>query len=68
MFPWIHLRSRLGSTPAKMARQFLGRPRGVFGWRQAHRFSKAGKLYGDDKKAQEDGSLEHALFAAANTE
>ena len=31
-------------------------------------FSKAGKLYGDDKKAQEDESLEAALFAAANTE
>ena len=31
-------------------------------------FSKAGKLHGDEKKAQEDSSLEHALFAAANTE
>ena len=30
-------------------------------------FSK-GKLYGDDKTAQEDSSLEHALFASANTE
>ena len=29
---------------------------------------KAGKLYGDDKKAQEDGLLEHTLVAAANTE
>ena len=31
-------------------------------------FSKAGKLYADDKKGQEDESLEAALFAAANTE
>ena len=31
-------------------------------------FSKAGKLYDNDKKAQEDSSLEHALFASANTE
>lgn len=28
----------------------------------------AGKLHGDDKKSQEDPSLEHALFAAANIE
>jgi len=31
-------------------------------------FSKAGKLYGDEKKGQEDETLEHSLFAAANTE
>jgi hypothetical protein len=31
-------------------------------------FSKAGKLYDDEKKGQQDESLEHALFAAANTE
>ena len=31
-------------------------------------FSKAGKLYGDEKKIQEDETLEHSLFAAANTE
>ena len=31
-------------------------------------FSKAGKLYDDEKKSQQDGSLEHALFASANTE
>ena len=31
-------------------------------------FSKAGKLYGDLKMRQEDESLEHALFASANTE
>ena len=31
-------------------------------------FSQAGTLYGDDKKGQEDESLEAALFAAANIE
>ena len=31
-------------------------------------FSNAGKLYDDEKKGQEDESLEHALFASANTE
>ena len=51
---------------AKMARQFLGRPASSAGVERM--FSKAGKLHGDDKKSQEDSSLEHALFAAANTE
>ena len=51
---------------AKMARQFLGRPASSAGVERM--FSKAGKLYGDDKKGQEDESLEPALFAAANTE
>jgi hypothetical protein len=31
-------------------------------------FSKAGKLHGADKAPQEDGTLEHCLFASANTE
>ena len=31
-------------------------------------FSKAGKLYGDDKKGQDDDTLEAMLFASANTE
>ena len=31
-------------------------------------FSKAGKFYGEDKQRQEDGTLEHCLFASANTE
>ena len=31
-------------------------------------FSKAGKLYDDAKKGQNDETLEAALFAAANTE
>ena len=53
-------------TLAKMARQFLGRPATSAGVERM--FSKAGKLYGDDKRAQDDHSLEHALFASANTE
>ena len=51
---------------AKMARQYLGRPASSAGVERM--FSKAGKLHGDDKKRQEDSCLEHALFAAANTE
>ena len=51
---------------AKMARQFLGRPASSAGVERM--FSKAGNLHGDEKKSQEDSSLEHALFAAANTE
>ena len=31
-------------------------------------FSKAGKLHDDMKKGQEDDTLEHSLFAGANTE
>ena len=31
-------------------------------------FSKAGKLHDDMKKGQEDDTLEHSFFAAANTE
>ena len=51
---------------AKMARQYLGRPASSAGVERM--FSKAGKLYGDEKKGQEDETLEHSLFAAANTE
>ena len=44
-----------------------------FGWPASsagveRMLSKAGKLYNDEKKGQQDESLEHALFAAANTE
>ena len=45
---------------AKMARQYLGRPASSAGVERL--FSKAGKLYGDDKKAQDYTSLEHALY------
>ena len=31
-------------------------------------FSKAGKLHDDMKKGQQDDTLEHSLFAAANCE
>ena len=51
---------------AKMARQFLGRPASSAGVERM--FSKAGKLYDDAKKSQNDEALEVALFAAANTE
>ena len=51
---------------AKMARQYLGRPASSAGVERL--FSKAGKLYGDDKKRQADKSLEAALSAFANTE
>ena len=51
---------------AKMARQYLGRPASSVGVERM--FSKAGKLYDDAKKGQNDESLEAALFAAANTE
>ena len=51
---------------AKMARQHLGRPASSAGVERM--FSQAGKLYDDEKKGQEDESLEHALFASANTE
>ena len=51
---------------AKMARQFLGRPASSAGVERM--FSKAGKLHGEDKASQEDGTLEHCLFASANTE
>ena len=51
---------------AKMARQYLGRPASSAGVERM--FSKAGKLYGDDKKGQDDDTLEAMLFASANTE
>ena len=51
---------------AKMARQYLGRPASSAGVERM--FSKAGKLYDDAKKRQDDETLEAALFAAANTE
>jgi len=51
---------------AKMARQYLGRPASSAGVERM--FSKAGKLYDDAKKSQNDESLEVALFAAANAD
>ena len=51
---------------AKMAAQFLGRPATSAGVERM--FSKAGKLHDDMKKGQQDDTLEHSLFAAANTE
>ena len=48
------------------ARQFLGRPATSAGVERF--FSKAGKLHDDMKKAQEDETLQHSLFAAANAE
>ena len=50
---------------AKMARQFLGRPATSAGVERM--FSKAGKLHDDMKKGQKDDTLEHSLFAGANT-
>ena len=46
--------------------QFLGRPATSAGVERM--FSKAGKLHDDMKKGQQDDTLEHSLFAAANTE
>ena len=51
---------------AKMAHQFLGRPASSAGVERM--FSKAGKLYDDAKKHQNEETLEAALFACANTE
>jgi len=51
---------------AKMARQYLGRPASSAGVERM--FSKAGKLYSDDKKGQEDDTLEAMLFASANAD
>ena len=50
---------------AKMAAQILGRPASSAGVERM--FSKAGKLHDDLKKGQVDDTLEHSLFAAANT-
>jgi len=50
---------------AKMAAQYLGRPASSAGVERM--FSKAGKLHDDLKKRQVDDTLEHSLFAAANT-
>ena len=50
---------------AKMATQYLGRPASSAGVERM--FSKAGKLHDDLKKGQVDDTLEHSLFASANT-
>ena len=50
-----------------MARQFLGRPATSAGVERM--FSQAGKLHNEMKKGrQEDDTLDHSLFAAANAE
>ena len=51
---------------SKMARQFLGRPASSAGVERM--FSRAGRLHDDMKKGQSDETLQHSLFAAANTE
>ena len=50
---------------AKMAARYLGRPASSAGVERM--FSKAGKLHDDLKQKQTDDTLEHSLFAAANT-
>ena len=50
---------------AKMAAQYLGRPASSAGVERM--FSKVGKLHDDLKQKQVDDTLEHSLFAAANT-
>jgi len=51
---------------AKMAaQQYLGRPASSAGGERM--VSKAGRLHDDLKKGQVDDTLEHSLFAAANT-
>ena len=53
-------------VPARyQVRQFLGRPASSAGVERM--FSKAGKLYDDAKKGQNDETLEAALFAAAKS-
>ena len=49
-----------------MAREYLGEPATSGGVERL--FSKAGDMHHDLKAAMEDGSLEHALIAYANTE
>jgi len=59
---------RPGGLPdlAKMAAQYLiGRPASSAGVERM--VSKAGKLHDDLKQKQTDDTLEHSLFAAANT-
>ena len=51
---------------ARMARQWLGCPATSAGVERL--FSKAGSMHHDLKGSMEDGSLEHALIATANTE
>eukprot|EP00966_Prymnesium_polylepis_P119615 2764420-Prymnesium_polylepis.1 len=52
---------------AKMAWQYLGRPASSADVERM--FSKAGKFYDDARKSlQNDETLQHALFAAANEE
>ena len=46
--------------------KYLGRPASSAGVERM--FSKAGTLYDDAKKGQNDETLEAALFASANTE
>ena len=48
-----------------MAAQYLGRSASSAGVERM--FSKAGKLHDDLKKRQVDDTLEHSIFAAANT-
>jgi hypothetical protein len=49
---------------AKMARQFLGRPATSAGVERM--LSDAGRMHDDMRAAQTDGTLQHALLAAAN--
>jgi hypothetical protein len=64
---WWKAKDCPGGLPvlARMARQHLGRPASSAGVERM--FSKAGKLYDDAKKRQDQETLEAALFAAANT-
>ena len=51
---------------ARMVRQYLGEPATSAGVERL--FSKAGRMHHNLKGAMDDGSHEHSLMAAANTE
>ena len=51
---------------AQLARQHLGRPASLAGVERL--FSRAGSMQDNLRCAMDDGTLQHALFAAHNTE
>ena len=64
----LHVCCACGGLPhlARMAREYLGEPATSAGVERL--CSKASRMHHDLKGSMEDGSLEHSLIAAANTE
>ena len=66
LLEWWKEKEKIWPHLAKMAKQFLAQPASSAGVERV--FSAAGKMHDDLRKSAKDNTLEHSLFAMANTD